>query len=91
MLNNFFNGNKKELEKTSQAVYEYLINERGYINTEIKSIRAEYSWMDEKRNAYMAFVIFEDEPENEYLFLYNEKEGIRARGTNSEYGKHGGE
>lgn len=74
----FFNGDKEKLEETQEAVYNYLINE-GYNPSEIKSIRPEYSWKDEERNAYMAFVTFKDEPNVEYLFLYNKEEGIRAR------------
>lgn len=88
MINIFFNGDKKELAKTKYAVQEYLLNEKGYKQAEIKEIRTEYSWKDEKRNSYMAFVTFVDEPNNEYEYLYNEEEGIRERGTSSEHGKH---
>lgn len=88
LLYNFFNGSNKMLNETEEAVYNYLINNKGYEKSDIKSIRPEYSWLDEKRNSYFAFVIFNDEPENEYLYIYDKDEGIRERGTNSPNAKH---
>jgi len=75
----FFNGDPKKLAETEDAVYEYLIVQRGYEEDDIHSIRPEYSWKDERRNAYMAFVTFKSDPENEHMYIYNKEEGIRER------------
>ncbi|MCG3086880.1 DUF3139 domain-containing protein [Sporosarcina cyprini] len=80
LLTSFFNGSKKELAKTRQAVLEYVTNEKGYQSSDIQEIRTAFSWKDERRNAYMAFVTFVDQPDFEYEFLYNAKEGVRERG-----------
>ncbi|QTD39714.1 hypothetical protein [Sporosarcina sp. Te-1] len=39
LLNSFFNGSKKELAKTHQAVLEYVTNEKGYHSSDIQEIR----------------------------------------------------
>ncbi len=88
MLYGFFNGNKEKLNDTKEAVYIYLLNERGYEKSDIVSIKPEYSWLDEERNAYIAFVTFKDEPDIKYEYSYNEKDGVRAFGGDDPNGKH---
>ncbi|MCM2675201.1 DUF3139 domain-containing protein [Alkalicoccobacillus plakortidis] len=84
----FFTGSQAMLDKTGDATYVHLIEDRQYQPGEIKNIRTVYSWKDTRENAYNAYVEFADEPGREYEYIYNDNQGIRQTGSLDGEGNH---
>ncbi|SNT42189.1 Protein of unknown function [Bacillus sp. OK838] len=67
---NSLKGDKTVLKETEKAVYNYVVNTEGYKDEDIISIEPYYSRLEQPKNAYSAYVIFKDRPNEKVEYSY---------------------
>jgi hypothetical protein len=79
--------NQKRVPCQTQGTFfdEPFINEKGYQEEEIHSIKGGYDWM--KGVSYHGTVIFTDEPEKKHYYTYQDEKTIYQFGMSGS-GKH---